>query len=302
MLPAPRPVAVLVLAVAFAAGALAGCAPSAPPVGGAAPAVTVETPSGPLRLADLRGQQVVLQFAPADSLDAWAALAAAAADLTAEGALVVGVATDGAPPESPFRTARDAGGAAAAAFGYTGVPLAVVIDRAGVLRGLAAPRHADDLFALAAPVLLESEFVAVGGPDVPVDAVAEGVDGVEQLVRDGAALIDLRDAAARDAEGPVRYALVCPVARFAADVLPADVGTPVVLLGPGAPEAARQATAWGYREVHAVTNAADLAEAPARRASRAAQGRSGPRRSAAARASAADARGTEAGAAAGARG
>ena len=73
---------------------------------------------------------------------------------------MIGVATDGTPPESPFRTARDRR-RAAAAFGYIGVPLAVIIDRAGVLRGLAAPRHADDLFALAAPVLLESDFVGV---------------------------------------------------------------------------------------------------------------------------------------------
>ena len=180
----------------------------------------------------------MLQFAPADSLAAWAALAAAAADLQAEGALVIGVATDGEPPESPFRTARDTGHAAAA-FGYTGVPLAVVIDRTGVLRGLAAPRQADDLFALAAPVLLESDVD--GAPSVPVDAVGTDAVDVQRLVRHGAALLDLRDAATRDAEGPVRYALVCPFPRFAADVLPADVGTPVVLIGPDAPAAAAQA-------------------------------------------------------------
>lgn len=257
MSPLFRPAALLVL-LALSACGLAGCGPSAPPVGGLAPAVEVQTASGVLRLADLRGQQVVLQFAPADSVGAWAALAAASADLAASGALVVGISTDGPPPESPFRVGRDDGGAAAAAFGYTGVPLAAVIDRAGVLRGLTAPRQADDLFALAAPVLLEDEAVEAPGP--PVDAVGTDAESVERLVRDGAALIDLRDAERRAAEGPVRYALVCPLARFAADVLPADVGTTVVLLGPDAPAAARQAAQWGYRSVHAVPDALDLAE------------------------------------------
>ncbi|HEX8298710.1 MAG TPA: redoxin domain-containing protein [Rubricoccaceae bacterium] len=255
MLPLLRPAALLALL------AVAACTPSAPPVGGPAPAVEVQTASGVLRLADLHGQQVVLQFAPADSLEAWAALAAASADLTASGALVIGVSTDGTPPESPFRVARDEDGTAAAAFGYTGVPLAVVIDRAGVLRGLTAPRQPDDLFALAAPVLLEEDAAEVPGP--PVDPVGTDAESVERLVRGGAALIDLRDAATREAEGPVRYALVCPVGRFAADVLPADVGTAVVLLGPDASEAARQAAKWGYRDVHAVTDVTDLAEAPA---------------------------------------
>ncbi|HEX9953293.1 MAG TPA: redoxin domain-containing protein [Rubricoccaceae bacterium] len=277
MSPLFRPAALLVLL------ALSACGPSAPPVGGPAPEVEVQTASGVLRLADLRGQQVVLQFAPADSVEAWAALAAASADLAASGALVVGISTDGPPPESPFRVGRDDGGAAAEAFGYTGVPLAVVIDRAGVLRGLTAPRQADDLFALAAPVLLEDEAIESPGP--PVDPVGTDAESVERLVRDGAALIDLRDAATREAEGPVRYALVCPIARFAADVLPADVGTTVVLLGPEAPVAARQAAQWGYRDVHAVPDVLDLAEpglagppseAPAR-AARAAQRRASVR-------------------------
>ena len=244
---------------------LGACAPAAPPIGGPAPDVEVQTMAGPLRLSDLRGQQVVVQFAPADSVEAWATLAAAAADLQAEGALVIGIATDGTPPESPFRTGRDTG-RAAAAFGYTGVPLAVIIDREGVLRGLAAPRHADDLFALAAPVLLESD--TDDAPSVPVDPVGTDAADVQRLVRHGAALIDLRDAAVRDAEGFVRYALICPIDRFAADVLPADVGTPVVLIGPDAAAAAEQAAGWGYRNIHVVADALDVAEprsaAPAR--------------------------------------
>ena len=241
--------------------AAAACTPSAPPVGGPAPDVALETASGPLTLADLRGQQVVLQFAPADSLEAWATLAAAASDLAAEGAVVIGVATDGPPPESPFRVAQDVSGRAAAAYGYTGVPLAVVIDRAGTLRGIAAPRQADDLFALAAPVLLEGdEQVGIDAPMLPVGTV--DADAVERLVRSGAALIDLRSPEARAAEGPVRNAIVCPLARLAEDVLPPDVGTPLVLLGPDAPAAAEQATAWGYREVHVVEDATGLTEAP----------------------------------------
>jgi peroxiredoxin len=240
----------------------AGCTETAPPVGGPAPDVTVQTTSGPLRLADARGQQVVLQFAPAGSVEAWAALAAASADLAAEGALVVGVSTDGTPPESPFQVATDEGGAAAAAFGYTGVPLAVVIDRQGVLRGIAAPRQADDLFALAAPVLLEADDRA-DGPAPPVLGAALDADAVDRLVRDGAALIDLRDAATRAAEGLVRYALICPLGRLAADVLPADIGAPVVLLGPDADVAAAQAAGWGYRNVHVVADASALATGPA---------------------------------------
>ncbi len=236
-----------------------GCTGNATPVGGPAPDVTLETSAGPLQISDAHGQRLVIQFAPADSVEAWTALAAAAADLTAEGALVVGVSTDGPPPESPFRVASDAGGAAAAAFGYVGVPLAVVIDGQGVLRGIAAPRHADDLFALAAPVLLEADGVAVAGPALPVVGAALDADGVDRLVRGGAALIDLRDRALRDAQGSVPYALVCPLGRLAADVLPADIGAPVVLLGPDAADAAAQAAGWGYRNVHVVLDASGLA-------------------------------------------
>ena len=241
--------------------ALPGCADSAPPVGGPVPDVTVATSAGPFRLAAAHGRDVVIQFAPADSVEAWATLASAAADLEAEGALVIGVSTDGPPPESPFRTATDAGGTAAAVFGYVGVPLAVVIDRSGVLRGIAAPRQADDLFALAAPVLLEGD--GVGAEPVPVLGTALDADGVDRLVRGGAALIDLRGDAERAAEGPVRYALVCPPGRLAADVLPADVGAPVVLLGAGAAQAAEQAAGWGYANVHVVLDASGLTMGPA---------------------------------------
>lgn len=247
------------LAILLAA-ALTGCTDGAPPVGGPVPDVTVATSTGPFRLAAAHGRDVVIQFAPADSVEAWATLAAAAADLEAEGALVIGVSTDGTPPESPFRTATDVDGTAAAAFGYVGVPLAVIVDRSGVLRGIAAPRQADDLFALAAPVLLESD--GLGAEPVPVVGTALDADGVDRLVRGGAALIDLRDDALRAAEGPVRYALVCPPGRLAADVLPADVGAPVVLLGAGAADAAAQAAGWGYANVHVVLDASGLAMGP----------------------------------------
>ena len=248
------PAAALVLILAFV-----GCTGAAPPVGGPAPALVVETPSGPFRLADALGHDVVLQFAPADSVEAWAALASAASDLRAEGALVVGISTSGTPPESPFQTATDTRGEAAA-FGYTGVPLAVVVDRTGVLRGIGAPRHADDLFALAAPVLLEGDHMGVDA--VPVVGTALDADGVDRLVRDGAALIDLRDAATRTAEGPIQFALVCPLGRLAADVLPADIGAPVVLIGPDAEQAATQAAGWGYANVHVVPSAEGLADGP----------------------------------------
>lgn len=265
-----RPAAALVL---ISLAALTGCTDAAPPVGGPAPEFSVETSAGPLRLSDALGRDVVVQFAPADSVEAWAALASAAADLGAEGALVLGVSTQGTPPESPFQTATDPSGAAARAFGYTGVPLAVVIDRTGVLRGITAPRQADDLFALAAPVLLESDEVSVAA--VPVIGAALDADSVERLVRDGAALIDLRTPEQQAAEGTVRYALACPLGRFAANVLPADIGAPVVLLGPDAEAAAEQAASWGYVNVHVVPDVAALTsgamrpEAPAPRPRRA---------------------------------
>ena len=248
------------LLAALLATALTGCVDGAAPVGRRAPDVAVATPTGPFRIADAHGRDLVIQFAPADSAEAWATLAAAAADLEAEGALVIGVSTAGEPPVSPFQTATDPGGAVAVAFGYTGVPLAVGVDRAGVLRGIAAPRQADDLFALAAPVLLEGD--GVGVEPVPLVGAALDADGVDRLVRGGAALIDLRDDATRAAEGPVRYALVCPPRRLAADVLPADVGAAVVLLGPGAADAAKQAAGWGYANVHVVLDASGLASGP----------------------------------------
>lgn len=235
--------------------ALAGCADSAPPVGGPAPDTRIESEGKRFHLADARGQAVVMQFAPADSVEAWAVLAGAAADLTAEGALVVGISTDGAPPTSPFQTATDAGGRAAAAYGYTGRPLAVVIDAAGVLRGLAAPRRTDDLFALAAPVLLETAPASVPAFGASIDA-----DAVEGLRRRGAVVVDVRADAERVAEGPVPFALEAPLERLDATMLPADFAATLVVVGTDATEAAARMVGWGYANVLVVPDASGLAD------------------------------------------
>lgn len=218
---------------------------TAPPVPVPAPDVTIAGARGPFRLADERGRPVVLQFAPADSVEAWAALAEAYAHFEAVGAVVLGVTTRGAAPESPFAVGQDLDAAAAEAFGYTGRPLAVIVDATGRVRGRATPRGAADLYALAAPVLVEAS-----APASPAEA--------EHLRRASTVLVDLRPEAQRRAEGAFPYALVVDGASLDASDLPADLGLPLVFVGPDADAAAARAQTWGYQDVEVVGDAGRL--------------------------------------------
>ncbi len=209
--------------------------PDAVPSTGPAPDVAFDGPDGRFRLADERGRPVVLQFAPADSVEAWAVLAEAYAHLEAVGAVVLGVATSGDAPESPYAVGHDPGAHAAEAFGYDGRPLTVVVDAGGQLRGNASPRDVAALFALAAPVLVEA-----------------GVAGVESVT------LDLRPAAQRAAEGRLPHAVVStPDALTAAD-LPADLAVPIVVVGPDAEAVAARVRDWGYPDVQVVGDAGVL--------------------------------------------
>jgi peroxiredoxin len=233
------------LFAAVATGALSFAAvyvtarPDAAPTLGPAPDVAFDGPDGRFRLADERGHPVVLQFAPADSLEAWAVLAEAYAHLEAVGAVVLGVATAGDAPESPFAVGHDPGAHAAEAFGYDGRPLTVVVDATGRLRGHASPRDAAAVYALAAPVLLETE--------------AAGLESVT---------LDLRPADQRAAEGRLPRAIVsAPDALTAAD-LPADLAVPLVVVGPDAEAVAARVREWGYPDVQVLGDAGVLDDEP----------------------------------------
>ncbi len=242
------------LAVALSLGALSfvavgvafrpDAAPAMPAVEAPTPApdVTIAGARGPFRLADARGRTVVLQFAPADSVEAWAALAEAHADFVAVGAVVLGVATRGDAPESPFAVASDPGARAAEAFGYTGRPLAVVVDGAGRVRGHANPRDAAALYALVAPVLLEAD-----APVSPAEA--------EHLRAASTVLVDVRTDAERRAEGAFPYALVADADALQARDLPADLGVALVFVGAAADAAAERARSWGYADVEVIGDA-----------------------------------------------
>lgn len=249
-MPTPRPALALLLAAA-----LGGCqaaahdpaadaapddlATDAPALVGApgrtaAPDVDVVTEEGPAPLAGLRGRTVVLFFAPPGDAAAAAVLDDARDDLTASGALVLAEAVGPRPS------------AAAEAFGYSGRPLAVVVDAEGDVRGAGLPASGDDLFALAAPTLAEAEIsrtVAWGGADTLDDLVADG------------GLVVYAGPDAPDA--PV--ALHLPLSGFEANNLPADLGTPLAFTGPDAAEAADLAAGWGYAAVFVADDSGALA-------------------------------------------
>ena len=207
-----------------------------------APRVTLPTADGPVDLATLAGRPIVLHFAPADDADAWAALADALGDLEASGATVVAVTVDGAETE------------AAAAFGYAGDALAVVVDGEGAVRGRANPRTGDDLFALASPVLAEADVAAtVSWPG------AETLDG---LVAAGGVVVDVSEPGDPDIAPP--HALHVAADTLAALDLPADLGTPLAFVGPEANEAASRATRWGYVSVYVADADGSLSDVAAR--------------------------------------
>ena len=210
----------------FALSALAACAPepgaSAPGTSDGptpAPRVAVPTADGPVELAALQGRPVVIQFAPADDAQAWAALADALGDLEAAGATVLSVTVGGDQAE------------AARAFGYRGAPMAVVVDGEGTIRGRAAPASGDALFALAGPVLAEA--------DVAKTVSWQGAETLGGLVAAGGVVVTT-DAA------PGQPSLVIDPDLFSAQDLPADLGTPLAFVGDGAAGHAASAAGWGY--------------------------------------------------------
>ena len=260
------------LLLTLAALALAACADEPPAerveevgaeMGLAAPTWSMTGPGGTFSLADASGRAVVLQFGPSEA-GVWTALRDAHLDLEAAGALVVGAVTNGSPTslQLPFAAVSDSGGVVAETYGYTGQPLVVVIDADGRLRSRAeAVRTTDQFFDLAAGALLDAEV------DAPMSAASESrepilvsPEDVDALVREGAALVDLRPEGALEREGAIPFALVCPVEDFAPEVLPMNALVPVILAGPDALSLASDAMEWGYREVYVVEDASALAD------------------------------------------
>ena len=205
--------------------AVAACAPEPAPASGPAPQVVVPTADGPVDLTAYQGRPVVIQFAPADDQVAWAALADALGDLEAAGATVLSVTVDGAETE------------AAEAFGYRGVPLAVVVDGEGTIRGRTSPDSGDALFALASPVLAESDIAAT--------VEWGGAETLDDLLRAGGVVV----ASSRE-PFDVEHALVVDPDLFSAQDLPADLGTPLAFVGPSAATSAEDAAGWGYVSVY----------------------------------------------------
>lgn len=203
-----------------------------------APAVQVPTVDGPVDLAALAGRPVVVQFATADDADAWAALGDALGDLEAAGATVLAVTVDGAEAE------------AAKAFGYTGAPLAVVVDGEGVLRGRAQPLSGDALFSLAAPVLAEADIAAT--------VEWKGAETLDALLSAGGLVIDVSETPSG------RGALQIAADTLTAQDLPADLGTPIAFVGEDADMAADAAAGWGYASVFVAEadGTLDAVEAP----------------------------------------
>ena len=253
---------------------LAGCAEQeaasdAPASGLAAPTWEMTGPGGEFSLADAAGRPVVLQFGT-DDPETWRALEEAHLDLEAAGAIVVGAVTEGSPVglHLPFATVADPDAAVAETYGYTGRPLVVVIDAEGRLRSRSeSVETVDQFFDLAASALLEAEDV-----DAPLaqaadthEPIALAPEAVGDMVREGAALLDLRPETDLQRDGAIPFALVCPLADFSPDVLPVNALVPVILAGPDAPAAAIQAIEWGFQSVYVVENAGPLADPNAER-------------------------------------
>jgi rhodanese-related sulfurtransferase/peroxiredoxin len=249
----------------------------------AAPDFTLPGVDGALTLSEHRGRVVLLTFWATWSEPSVAALdtmAALTAELAAEDLMAIAVAQDehGLDSLRAWADAEVAGARAAVtllsdsahavAHRYGDVemlPTTVVIDREGRLRA----RHvgvltADGLLDLVAPALIEEEPMAEAAPAAdhgPAGAAAgEAVRTLEpaavpSLVASGAALFDVRDAAARAAEGSVRHAAHAPLAALTPMDLPANIAAPVIFLGrtmAEAREAAEKAAAWGYGVVYFV--------------------------------------------------
>ena len=238
-----------------------------------APDFTLAGPDGEFELAAQRGHVVLLTFWATWSEPSVAALdtvAAVALELAADDLVAVGVSQDEHGLEALRAWAADSVAGAlvavtlvsdsshAVARQYGDVemlPTTVVVDREGLVRA----RHvgvlsSDALLELIAPALIES-----GQSEADAD-VATGVQALEpgavpELVAAGAALLDVREASARLAEGTLQYARHRPLPGLSREDLPANFAAPIVFLGgtlAEAREAAEQAAAWGYAAVYAV--------------------------------------------------
>lgn len=243
----------------------------------AAPDFTLPGLDGPFALGEQRGRVVLLTFWASWSEPSVAGLdtlAVLTAELAASDLVAVGVTQDEHGLDS-LRAWADAGvagarvaltlvsdSAHAVARSYGDVemlPTTVVVDRAGRIRA----RHVgvlstNELLDLVAPALIEGEAppealpAAVGAPGEVRTLAAEAV---RPFVADGAALLDVRDAAARAAEGAVRHAAHRPLDALASSDLPANLNTPVIFLADteaAARAAAEKAAGWGYAAVYAV--------------------------------------------------
>ncbi|MEL6616983.1 MAG: hypothetical protein AAFQ43_14670, partial [Bacteroidota bacterium] len=148
-------------------------------------------------------------------------------------------------------------------YGYTGRPQVDVIDAEGRLRSRAeAVETTDEYFDLAAGALLEADDL--DAPLAPAAETREPVeiapDDVADLVRQGAALLDLRTVTEFEREGAIPYALVVQPEDVTPDLLPVNALTPIIFAGADAPRIALDAIVWGFQSVYVVEDAAALAD------------------------------------------
>ena len=145
-----------------------------------------------------------------------------------------------------------AGDETAQAFGYDGDPLVLVVDGEGVLRGRAEPVSGDAVYALAAPVLAES--------DLAQTVAWEGAHSLEGLTAVGGVIVDLGAD-----PNAFPHALRIALDALSAEALPADLGTPLAFVGDDAEEAAQRTVEWGYVSVFVASREGDLREIEAER-------------------------------------
>ena len=226
-----------------------------------APALALPYDGGTFDLAAQRGQLVVLTFADGEALaQVLAPLVALADDLVADEA-VVAVITPEVPAgfDAPLPLLADADGAAARAFGAGALPLTVVVDRNGLVRGRhrGVPTQAA-VMEIVDLVLVEDEPALPADLDLALTPIPPAE--VHALVADGAVLVDVRPAAVRVREGTVDGAAALPLADLGPDDLPANLGVPLIFVASDtedARRAAEQAHDWGYSAVFLVDGGPD---------------------------------------------